>query len=103
MPSDNEAVHANLRDAVIMRRLADRMQEAVANAIEPRYVLKASTTSFAYNGVDGFQLKAAVADPVKWLAQIFVVARMQKNPELVTERRIIERGTKTFEKAYDLP
>ena len=103
LASDDEAVHSNLREAVVMHRLADRMQEAVAYAIEPRYVLHVDTGTFGYNGVDGFQLKSAVADPVKWLAQIFVTARMQKNPELVTERRIIERGTKTFEKAYDLP
>ncbi|MBI3543676.1 MAG: hypothetical protein HY075_10430 [Deltaproteobacteria bacterium] len=102
VPADNDEVRANLKDAVVMRKLADRTVEALEYAILPRYVIKANTNPFSYQGVTGFQLKDAVTDPRKWLPQVFVAPRKQKNPELVTERRLIERSSKTFERAYDI-
>lgn len=96
-------VYADLKDAVVVRRVAERMAESVKGAIGAKYRLEVSAEPFTYNGVNGFQLKRAAADPSKWIPQMFVGPRMQMNPELLTQRRLIEKSNKIFERAYDLP
>lgn len=107
-------VNASLRDQVVQRRLADRMAEVVAKNIMTRYAIQANFEKFSYDGVDGFQLKSALADPIEhragpndyragWIEQMFIVPREQVNPELLQERRLIEKSSKVFEKTNDLP
>jgi hypothetical protein len=98
-----DAVRNALRSAIVMRRFADRMAEAVRYAIETRYTVRVRGESFSWEGVDGFKINSTVRTPAEWIPQVFVVARPQVNAELMNERRIIERSTKQFEQAFDLP
>jgi hypothetical protein len=98
-----DMVRQNVRSAIVMRRFADRMAEAVRYAIETRYSVRVRGESFSWEGVDGYKINSTVTTPAEWIPQVFVVARPQVNQELMNERRIIERSTKQFEQAFDLP
>lgn len=86
IPRTDREVDLTVRDVVASRRVADMVAESLKSIIGKRYVIHANTEPFSYEGIEGFQIKAAVTEPSKWLPQMFQ-----------------GHSTKILESAYQMP